>query len=248
MEFIRRGSGPCLVLLPGLGCDHRMWGPVATLLQDRFSTLLPNIWPVTALDETAARVVDLLDRLGLSRVGLAGLSMGGYVAFEILRHAPERIRAVARADTTAFPDPPDRVAKRQQVLRLLGEGRFEQVLEAFVASILAPAPAPDPAVRDLLFAMARELGPEAFACATEAILHRGPYEEVLEQLRVPTVFLCGEHDTLTPPDVALRMSERVPGSRRVVVPRSGHMVVLENPASVAGALSTFFGTVLPASA
>ncbi len=244
MDFTRRGSGPCLVLLPGLGCDHRMWEPVATLLQERFSTILPNIWPVATLDGTAARVVDLLDRLGLSGVGLAGLSMGGYVAFEILRQAPERVRGVAFADTTAFPDPPDRVAKRHQVLRLLGEGRFEQVLEAFVGSVLAPATPPDSKVRDLLYAMARELGPETFACATRAILHRGRYEEVLEHLRVPALFVCGEHDTLTPPEVAVRMSERVPGSRRFIVPRAGHMAVLENPESVAGALATFFGTSL----
>ncbi len=248
MDFQRRGSGPCVVLLPGLGCDHRMWDPVATLLQDRFSSLHPKICPVTDLEETAAGVVDLLDRLGLSRVGLAGLSMGGYLAFEILRQAPERIRAVALADTTAFPDDPDRVAKRRQVLRLLGEGRFEQVLEAFVGSVLAPGAAPDPAVRDLLFAMARDLGAEAFAGATRAILHRRPYGEVLDQLRVPALFLCGEHDALTPPEVALRMCERVPGSRRVVVPRAGHMAVLENPAAVADALSAFFAASLCPSA
>lgn len=241
MEFTSEGTGPPVVLLPGLGCDERLWQPVGTRLQDRFTVIYPRTWGRHNLAEAAVELADLLDDAAGRPAGVAGLSMGGYLALELLRLAPEKVRAVALVDTTAFADDPERAAKRRQVLRLLEAGQFPEVLGAFAASVLAPSHADEGPALDLVLAMGRELGPEVFAAGVEAILRRVPYEDVLGLIRVPTLILCGEHDTLTPPDVARRMAAQVPGARLEVVPGAGHLSPLENPEPVARALAELFG-------
>ncbi|GAB4260106.1 MAG: alpha/beta hydrolase [Deferrisomatales bacterium] len=244
MNYDQEGTGPALVLLPGLGCDRRMWEPVAKELRRRFTLIHPHTWTLGSSHAASRALGGLLDELGWERVGLAGLSMGGYVAFECLRHWPEKIQAVALLDTTAFPDPPQRTEKRKQVLRLLDAGRFDEVLEAFVASVLHDDHLPRGPVAELMREMGRAVGPAAFAACTEGILHRGSYEEVLREIRVPTLFLVGEADSLTPPEVARRMAKEVPGARVEIVPGAAHMSPLENPARVAQALSAFMGPAL----
>lgn len=243
MRCEREGDGPVVVLLPALGCDGRMWEPVTKLLRDRFTLVRPETWNCGTLQAAAQGTAALLTSLGIAQAGVAGVSMGGYLAFELLRLWPQGIRAAALLDTTAFPDTPERQRTRQQVLRMLREGRFEEVLAPFVASVLAPTRARGGPEADLLRLMARELGAGAFANDVDAIARRGSYEDVLRAVRVPLVFLVGEHDGLTPPEVAHRMASAVPGSRVEVVPDAGHMAALENPEAVARALGTFFGRV-----
>ncbi len=236
------GDGPCVVLLPGLGCDHRLWQPVGDRLARRFRVVYPETWGRDSLAASAHRVARVLDRLGVQVAGVCGLSMGGYVAFELLRHHPERIRAVVLADTTSGGDDAARQAKRRQVLDLIGQGRFAAVLDAYVDSVLGPAAVDR--VKQTLLAMGRAVGPDAFAADVEAILHRRPYREELRRIRVPALFLAGEHDALTPPPLLGRMADEVPGSQRAVIPGSGHMTPLENPDAVWEALDRFLGRVL----
>jgi len=160
------------------------------------------------------------------------------VVFELLRHWPQRVRAAALFDTTAFPDTPERAAKRRQALRLLAEGQFDRVLEAFVASVVTPEHAGGP-LGGLLQDMARRLGPEVFAHDSEAILNRGSFEDVLRTVRVPVLFAAGERDALSPPSVAARMAAQVPGARVEAIPGAGHMSALENPDRVAEVLGAF---------
>lgn len=241
MELRREGTGPTLVFLPGLGCDDRLWQPVGARLRDRFTVLYPSTWGQTSLTETAVELADLVDDAAEGMAGVAGLSMGGYLALELLRLAPEKVRAVALVDTTAFPDDPGRAAKRRQVLQLLREGKFSEVLAAFAASVLAPSHAAGGPARDLVLAMGQDLGPEVFAAGVEAILRRGDYRDVLGLIRVPALVACGEHDALTPPETARAMAAEVPGARLEIVPRAGHLAPLENPEPVARALTALFG-------
>lgn len=237
MEYSKEGCGFPLFLLPGLGCDDRLWRPVGALLRDRFTLFYPRTWGRASLPEAAVELADLLDDAAGGSAAVAGLSMGGYLALELLRLAPEKVRAVALVDTTAFADDPERAAKRRQVLRLIGAGQFPEVLGAFAASVLAPSHAAEGPALDLVLTMGRDLGPQVFAAGVEAILRRIPYEDVLELIRVPTLILCGEHDVLTPPEVARRMAAQVPGARLEIVPGAGHLAPLENPAPVARALA-----------
>ncbi len=246
MHYDAEGAGPTLVLLPGLGCDGRVWQPVGTRLARRFRVVRPHLWGLGSLERAARGVVDILDRLGEGGVGVAGLSMGGYVAFHLLRHWPERVRAAALVDTTAFPDTADRAAKRQQVLRLIGEGQFPAVLDAFATSVLAPATPPDGALRDLVLAMGQTVGAEAFAADARAIAERGSFEDVLALVRVPCAFVFGELDQLTPPELGWHMAREVPGARVEVIPGAGHLSPLEAPGPVASALEGFFAPALGA--
>ncbi|MBI5014495.1 MAG: alpha/beta fold hydrolase [Deltaproteobacteria bacterium] len=244
MRCENEGSGPVVVLLPALGCDGRMWAGVTRTLARRFTVLRPETADTGDLPTAAQAVVGLLSSQGISAVGLAGLSMGGYLAFEVLRSWPQGVRSAALLDTTAFADAPERRKKRRQVLRLLNEGRFDDVLDAFTASVLAPEHAGPGPARDLLLEMARRLGPDGFAHDVQAILQRGSYEDVLRLARVPLLFLAGEHDALSPPDVARRMARETPGARVAVVPGAGHMTALENPDEVARQLEAFFTETL----
>jgi len=244
MEVAKEGSGPAVLLLPGLGCDDRLWQPVGERLRDRFTVLYPRTWGRTSLAGTAEELAALVDEEAGGTAGVAGLSMGGYLALELLRLAPEKVRAVALVDTTALPDDAERAAKRRQVLRLLREGRFPEVLGAFAASVLAPAQAGEGPVREQVLAMGRDLGPQVFAAGVEAILRRGHYQDVLPLIRVPTLVVCGEHDALTPPEVARRLAAEVPGAQVGLVPGAGHLTPLEAPEPVSRLLGEFFARAL----
>lgn len=240
MRYAVEGSGPALVLLPGLGCDARMWSEVGDALGQRYTLVHPHISGAGSLEAAARGVGSILDEMKLRRAGVAGLSMGGYVAFECLRLWPERIPAVALLDTTAFGDTPERRSGRRETLGMLQAGNFEQVLETFVCSVLSSARGPADPVAAQLCTMARDLGQAAFAADVRAILERESYEDVLPLIRVPTLFLCGEQDALTPGSVARAMARQVPSAQVVEILGAGHMTPMENPSEVALALGSFF--------
>ncbi len=239
MRFETQGSGRPLVLIPGLGCDSRAWRPVGEILSDGFLVIHPHSWGRGSLREAALGVSGVLQELGLGQAFVAGLSMGGYITFELLRHHPERVIAAALVDTTAFGDTPDRTAKRNRVLELIREGRFDAVLDTYAGSVLAPRNTRGP-LRDLILDMGRSLGPRTFAADVMAIRDRGTYEDVLASARAPLLFVSGELDALTPPDLARDMASRARDGRAVVVPGAGHMTPIEAPAEVARVLREFF--------
>ncbi len=240
MEYTQIGTGPAILLLPGLGCDDRLWQGVAEHLSERFTLVRPHTWGRGRLAERARELETLAGKLGGRPVGVAGLSMGGYLTFECLRQWPQGVRAAALLDTTAYPDDAERVETRRQVLRLLEAGKYAEVLSAFVPSVLAPGLAEEHPARELLFDMAVALGAETFAADLQAILGRGGFANVLAHIRVPALFVVGSQDTLTPPMVARHMAAAVPGSRLVEIPDAGHMTPLENPEATARVLDKFF--------
>lgn len=126
------------------------------------------------------------------------------------------------------------------MLRLLEEGEFDRVLDDFVTAVLSPRHAAGGPARDLLNAMARDLGPAAYAQSAAAIASRGSFEDVLALVRVPMLFLTGEHDALTPPEVARRAAAQVPSAHAREISGAGHMTPLEAPEQVASLLGSFF--------
>ena len=239
MRFETQGSGKPLVLIPGLGCDSRVWKPVGDVLCDRFLVIHPRSWGQGSLRKAALGVSGVLQELGLGQAFVAGLSMGGYITFELLRHHPERVIAAALVDTTAFGDTPDRTTKRNRVLELIRQGRFDSVLDTYAGSVLAPHNARGP-LRDLILDMGRRLGPSTFAADVAAIRDRGSYEDVLRSARVPLLFVSGQMDALTPPDLARSMASLAGDGRAATVPGAGHMTPIEAPAEVARVLREFF--------
>ena len=221
-----------IVLIPGLLASARL-----------YREQLPILWrfgPVTVADHTRADSVPAIARSILatapSRFALAGLSMGGYLAFEILRQAPERVERLALLDTTAQPDTAELTERRRKQIALAQRGHLGEVVELQFPILLHPDHEHDEALRAVVRLMAQETGAEAFVRQQTAIIGRPDSRPGLAAIRCPTLVLVGDSDVLTPPDLAVEMAQGIDGARLVVVPESGHLSPLERPETVTRAL------------
>ncbi len=226
-------SGPLpLVLVPGLLCSPRL-----------YADQIPALWrygPVTVADHTRDDSMAALARRILEaappKFALLGLSMGGYVAFEIMRQVPDRIARLALLDTAARPDTPEQSDRRRAQVSLAREGRLAEVAEQQLAVIVHPDHRGDERLRRLVLQMAEEVGVEAFARQQAALIGRPDSRPGLSAIGCPTLVLVGDGDQLTPPDRAEEIADGIPGSRLVVVAQCGHLSTLEQPAAVTRAL------------
>jgi pimeloyl-ACP methyl ester carboxylesterase len=221
-----------ILLIPGLLASPRL-----------FEAQIPELWrfgPVTIADHTRDDSMTAIARRILvgapPRFALAGLSMGGYVAFEILRQAPARIARLALLDTSARPDTPEQSAARSEQVVLAAAGRLDEVVEAQFPRLVHTAQRGDTRLRAVVRQMAQEVGADAFARQQKATMNRADSRPRLEAIRVPTLVLVGDGDQLTPPERAGEMAQAIPDARLVTVPGSGHLSTLERPREVTQAL------------
>src|SRR5512133_2094151 len=210
-----------IVLVPGLLTSPRV-----------YAEQLPALWqhgPVTIAhptpDDTMAAIAARILADAPPRFALVGLSMGGYICFEILRQAPDRVDRLALLDTSAHPDTPELTRRRQAQIALARGGRLTDV-----------ARQGDPAVRALVRLMADETGPEAFVRQQRAIIGRPDSRPGLGAIGCPTLVLVGDGDQLTPPELSAEIADGIPGARLVVVAGSGHLSPLGPPEQVTKAL------------
>ncbi|WP_205648732.1 alpha/beta fold hydrolase [Acuticoccus kandeliae] len=213
-----------LVFLPGLLCDAALWQAQADALADVAD---PIIIDLTADDSVAAMADRALERAP-DRFALAALSMGGYVAFEILRRAPERVTRLALFDTSAAPDDAARVAKRRAGIESLKVGRFAGVTGRTLPRLVHPKHVDGP-VGEALKVMAGRVGGAAFLRQQEAILGRPDSRPILADIHVPTVIGVGDGDVLTPVHDALEIHHAVDGSKFHLFHGCGHLPALEQP-------------------
>jgi pimeloyl-ACP methyl ester carboxylesterase len=225
------------LLVPGLLCTPRL-----------YADQLPAFWrhgPVTVADHTRDDSIAGIARRILSTAppyfALAGLSMGGYVSFEILRQAPERVRKLVLLDTTARPDTPEQSEMRQRQIELAQSGRFGEIARLLYPRFVAAARHGDRALEAVVRAMADDTGTEAFVRQQTAIMNRVDSRPQLGSIRCPTLIVVGADDTLTPPDRAAEMAAAISAARQVVLPDCGHLSTLEQPAAVTQALVDFLG-------
>ena len=220
------------MLIPGLLGSARM-----------YAAQIPQLWragPVMIADHTRDDSMGAIARgiLGTAppRFALAGLSMGGYIAFEILRQAPERIAKVAFLDTSARADTPEQTAMRRAQMTLASQGRLAEVVEQQFPRLVHQNHRADPALRQVFTLMAEDVGAAAFIRQQTATLGRSDSRSTLGSIRCPTMVLVGEDDELTPPERAGEIAAAIRGARLVTVPQSGHMSTLEQPDAVARTL------------
>jgi pimeloyl-ACP methyl ester carboxylesterase len=221
-----------LVLIPGLLASARLYAPQ-----------IPKLWlsgPVMIADHTRDDSMGAIARriLGAAppRFALAGLSMGGYISFEIVRQAPARVVKLALLDTAARPDTPEATqARRAQVAQAM-TGKLDEVADAQFARMVPEARQTDTLLRETNRQMAREVGVAAFARQQTAIMGRADSRPTLKDIRCPTLVLVGENDALTPPDRAAEMAEGIAGAKLVTVPKCGHLSTLEQPEAVTRSL------------
>jgi pimeloyl-ACP methyl ester carboxylesterase len=221
-----------LLLIPGLLASARL-----------YAAQIPALWqcgPVMVADHTRDDTMAALAARILSGApavfALGGLSMGGYLCFEILRQAPQRVAKLALLDTSARPDTPEQTAGRRAQIALASQGRFREVLDAQFPRLVARMHREDPALRALLGQMAEEVGVEAFIRQQTATMGRADSRPTLGNIRCPTLVLAGEEDELTPPERAAEIAHGIAGARLVTVPQCGHVSTLEQPAAVTQAL------------
>lgn len=229
------GGKAHLLLVPGLLNDARLWRHQAQNLADITE---PVVADVTDADSIALLASEALARVPARRFILAGLSMGGYVALEIMRQAPERVRALALLDTTARPDTPEATETRRRLMDL-AEKDFARVNEALMPRLVHPDRLDEPELKRVIDGMAADLGKEVFLRQQRAIIDRIDSRPYLSRIQCPTLVLCGREDAITPVDVHAEMAEGIANASLIVVEHCGHLSPLERPEAVTRAMRSW---------
>jgi pimeloyl-ACP methyl ester carboxylesterase len=227
------GSQPLpVVLVPGLNCSARL-----------YAEQVPALWqfgPVIIADHRHDDSMTALARRVLAnappRFALAGLSMGGYIAFEIMRQAPNRVVKLALLDTGARVEVPERTEARRPLIALARQGRLGEITDDQFPLLVHRKRRSDQALKAIVRAMNQETGAEAYLRQQEAIMTRPDSRPTLAAIGCPTLVLVGDDDQLTPPELSREMANGIRGARLVIVPESGHLSTVEQPQAVTKAL------------
>ena len=221
-----------LALLPGLLCDARLWAPQVAALADLAEPWVADFTTQSSVGEMAESVLAAMP----PRFALAGLSMGGYVALEVLRQAPDRVLRLALLNTQADPDSEAQTARRRGLLELAGKGEFKGVTPRLLPLLVHPARLDDEALVATVMAMAEAVGKAAFLRQQQAIMDRHDSRPTLVRISCPTLVLCGRQDALAPVDKHTTMAAGIRDARLVVVEDCGHLSTIERPEAVNRAL------------
>lgn len=224
-----------LVLLPGLLNDARLWSAQASMLSDIADVTVGDLTHAVGGADSMRALAESVLESAPERFALAGLSMGGYVALEIMRRAPGRVTALALLDTQARPDTPPATENRRAQMRR-SETEFGGVIADLYPKLVHPDRAEDGALKALFTDMALTTGAEAFRRQQAAIMGRIDSRPFLPRIACPTLVLCGRQDAVTPVELHEEMAEAVPGSRLEVVEDCGHLSAIERPEAVSDAL------------
>jgi len=221
-----------LLLLPGLVNDARVYAQVSSWLVDAAD---PVDVDLSTQDTMAALADDVLAHAP-RRFALAGLSMGGYCALEIVHRAPERVAALALIDTSARPDGAEAKANREkQILRAQG-GEYEALVDELLQKWVHPSRRSDGAVADVVRSMARDHGPATFARQQRAVMSRADSRPRLAAITCPTLVVHGAEDALMPREIHEELAQGIAGAKLHVIRECGHLSPLERPAAVAEVL------------
>jgi pimeloyl-ACP methyl ester carboxylesterase len=241
-----------VLYIHGFPLDRTLWRhQLATLTQyQRIALDLRGVGDSTApadgysMSRYADDIVAVLDALGLDRVIACGLSMGGYIIFDLLRRHSERLRAIVLCDTRAEADGPEARETRDEMARLALAQGTAAVGERLLPRVLSPTTqAEQPEVVDQYRSMVRRVTPEGMVGALRAMRDRPDSTPLLASIRIPTLVMVGTEDQASPPAVAEAMSRAIRGARLSVIPAAGHLSPLEQPLAASRALTDFLDSV-----
>lgn len=220
------------LLLPGLLGDARLFQYQTRDLSDVAQCTVADLTAADTVEELAAAVLEHAP----AKFALAGLSMGGYVALEIMRQAPERVLGLALLDTSARPDTSEASATRLKLMEQ-AETNFQIVLDNLMPNLVHPAHMTYNSTVDSIYSMGHRIGKDAFVRQQRAIMWRIDSRPYLQKISpCPTMVLCGRQDVITPVEVHKEMAAAIPGSRLVVVEQCGHLSTMEQPKLVSEAM------------
>ena len=231
---------PTLVFIPGLMLTPRLYDPQVAAFRDRFliafgDTL--NKGNITAMAEAALAATK-------DEIIPVGLSMGGYVALEMARLAPQRLKGLIIMDSNAATDSPDRKAERQRLIDMSGLGKFRGVTKTLLAQFIAHANLNDETITMPIMAMAEEVGRDNFILQQQAIMSRRDQFDTLRQLDIPGLFIVGSEDIAFLEPVR-DMAAAMKNSTYVEIADAGHLPTLEEPDAVIDAMEGFLGKHYP---
>lgn len=223
---------PDLVLIPGLLCTPDLWRAQVEGLSD--------IVNVTVADHTRADSIAEIARMILAdappRFALGGLSMGGYICFEIWRQAPDRVEKLLLSDTSPHADSPEQISRRKDFMALARRGKFKGITPQLLPTLLHTDSLKNEAIKSTILRMAAEIGIEGFLKQEQAIIDRTDSTADLEYIKCPTLVMCGSADTLTPVSLHHTMVNAIPDAKLQIINGAGHLPPLEQPAEVTGAM------------
>jgi pimeloyl-ACP methyl ester carboxylesterase len=221
-----------ILLVPGLGGSPRIFAPV-----------VPKLWrfgPVTIANHIRDDNIGVIARRILAeappRFALAGHSMGGYVAFEIMRQAPARVAKLALVNTQARPDTAEIVARRRNQVGRAKAGEYHAVLDELFVGFVHPSRRGDSCLRKLVHDMGDDIGAESFVRQQTAIMTRPDSRPTLAVISCPTLVLTGDQDNTIPNSLSVEMADGIHRAKLVVFPHCGHLPQLEQPQATADAL------------
>ena len=221
-----------ILLVPGLACSPRIYAPV-----------VPALWrfgPVTVANHIRDDNMGAIARKILAeappRFALAGHSMGGYIAFEIMRQAPERVAKLALLNTQARSDTPEAGERRRGQIVRAKAGEYRTILDELFAGFVHPSRRDDASLRQLVHDMGDDAGPDAFVRQLTAIMSRPDSRPTLAWIKCPTLVLSSDEDKTVPNSLSTEMAGGIPGAKLVIIPDCGHLTPLEQPQATAEAL------------
>ena len=225
-------NGLPVVCIPGLICSPRL-----------YTEQIPSLWtvgPVTVAQhghhESVAEIARAILASAPEHFALIGLSMGGYVSFEIMRQAPERVEKLALLDTSARPDTSEQMENRRKQIEIAGTVSMSEIADGLFPKLIHRMRWGDDRLRSLLRQMAEETGREGFVRQQTAIMNRPDSRPILRGIVCPTMVLVGDGDELTPVEIAAEIADGIAGARLIKVPACGHLSTLEQPERVTGEL------------
>ena len=231
---------PTLVFIPGLMLTPRLYDPQVAAFRDRFPIAFGetlNMDSITAMAEAALATTE-------DAIIPVGLSMGGYVALEMARLAPERLRGLIVMDSNAATDSTDRKAERQRLIDMSSLGKFRGVTKTLLAQFIAHANLDDETITMPIMTMAEQVGRENFILQQQAIMSRRDQFDTLRQLDIPGLFIVGSEDIAFLEPVR-DMAAAMKNSTYVEIADAGHLPTLEEPEAVIDAMEGFLGKHYP---
>ena len=246
------GTGLPVVFLHGFPHNRTLWAPQLGGLMSRARCIAPDlrgfgesqISGPYSMGRYADDVIAMLDALQIERAVIAGLSMGGYIAFEIWRRHRERVRALVLADTRSGADTDEAKAKRRAMIALARAKGSGAVADAQIGSMVGKTTRErHPDIADAIHRMLTVAPVEGVVGALEAMIERPDSTPTLATIDVPTLIIVGDEDALTPPQEARAMHGLIAGSRLEILEGAGHVSNVERPAAFNHVASEFLGVL-----
>ena len=221
-------SALSLILVPGLLCSERLFASQAAAFSGRIEI---SVAVHTAHDTMAAIARSIL-AAAPPRFALAGLSMGGYIAQEIMHQAPDRVDRLCLLDTRARPDTSEETVNRYRLLDLCAREGVVEVQRTLMPRLIRTDRIGEEPLTSEILKMAEEIGEAGFRRQMAAVMSRRDLRAILPAIRCPTTIIVGSEDVLTPPEMSLEMTELIPDATFEILPDSGHMSTMEAPDEV----------------